>query len=69
MPIHEAPANAVVSHCPLGLCDWKQYWDTAEELNEARTRHVRDDHGEADPDIAILRAQLRSEVARLRVSW
>lgn len=62
LPAWEAPANAVQSRCPVGLCVWYEVWDTVEELNEAKLRHVRDDHGEADPEIAILRAHIRSEV-------
>ncbi len=67
MAPHEAPPTALVTVCSLLAdgCGWRQTWDTPEEIWEAELGHARDDHGEADPEGAIMRARLLADWGRL----
>jgi hypothetical protein len=60
---HEAPPQAYRAACPLfGDCDWRQFWDTPEEVRDAEDEHAEQEHGGGDP---VARRQRQVFDARL----
>ncbi len=63
---HEAPPQAFIAACPIfGDCDWRQFWDTEEEVREAEDAHGEQEHGGGDPVAREQRQVINDRLERM----